>query len=63
MIFNCWKRQETTAYRKKQKRQQADQLEIPPEEVEITDEVIGKGGFSTVYLSDLNGLNAAAKVV
>lgn len=29
----------------------------------ITAEVIGKGGFGTVYLADFNGFNAAAKVV
>lgn len=33
------------------------------QQVHITAEVIGKGGFGTVYLADFNGLNAAAKVV
>lgn len=40
-----------------------DQLEIPAADVDITDEVLGRGGFGTVYLADFNGLNAAAKVV
>lgn len=49
--------------RKIRRRQRLDQLEIPAAEVEITDEILGKGGFGTVYLADFNGLNAAAKVV
>ena len=40
-----------------------DQLEIPATDVDITDEVLGRGGFGTVYLADFNGINAAAKVV
>lgn len=47
--------------RRRQKR--LEQLEIPTSEVEITDEVLGRGGFGNVYLADLNGLNAAAKVI
>ncbi|CAM9669528.1 unnamed protein product, partial [Laminaria digitata] len=45
------------------RRQRMDQLEIPATDVDITDEVLGRGGFGTVYLADFNGLNAAAKVV
>lgn len=51
------------AARKKRRKQRLDQLEIPPDQVEITADVIGKGGFGTVYLADFNGLNAAAKVI
>lgn len=31
--------------------------------MDITGEVLGKGGFGTVYLADFTGRNAAAKVV
>ncbi|CAM9099897.1 unnamed protein product, partial [Pylaiella littoralis] len=51
----------TMKRRRRQKR--LEQLEIPTSEVEITDEVLGRGGFGNVYLADLNGLNAAAKVI
>lgn len=49
--------------KKRRRQHRLDQLEIPTSEVEITDEVLGRGGFGTVYLADLNGLNAAAKVI
>lgn len=55
--------QASGALRRRRRQQRLDQLEIPVSELEITDEVLGRGGFGTVYLADLNGLNAAAKVI
>lgn len=40
-----------------------DQIKIPEENVTISDEVLGKGGFGTVYIADYYGRNAAAKVI
>lgn len=37
-------------------------VEIPEHYVTITDELLGKGGFGSVYMADYNGRNAAAKV-
>ena len=37
-------------------------LEIPDDDVTVTDELLGTGGFGTVYMADYNGRNAAAKV-
>ena len=51
------------AGKRQRRRQRLDQLEIPATDVDITDEILGRGGFGTVYLADFNGLNAAAKVV
>lgn len=39
-----------------------DKVEIPEQDVTITDELLGKGGFGAVYFADYNGRNAAAKV-
>lgn len=39
-----------------------DQVEIPADDVMITDEILGKGGFGTVFLGDYLGRNAACKV-
>ena len=39
-----------------------DKVEIPEHDVTVTDELLGKGGFGTVYIADYNGRNAAAKV-
>ena len=38
------------------------QVEIPEDQLFITDDLLGKGGFGEVYLADYNGHNAAAKV-
>ncbi|CAM9559925.1 unnamed protein product [Ectocarpus sp. 6 AP-2014] len=55
------------AERKRRHRQTVllDEVDIPPSSLEIVeDEVLGLGGFGTVFLADLaGGLNAAAKVV
>lgn len=56
--------QEILAQSKKKRRQRRlDRLEISTEDIDVTDEVLGRGGFGTVYLADYDGLNAAAKVV
>ena len=39
-----------------------DKVEIPEEDVTVTDELLGKGGFGAVYIANYNGRNAAAKV-
>ncbi|CAM9474613.1 unnamed protein product [Laminaria digitata] len=48
--------------RSMRRQRKLNQVEIPEEQVTITDEVLGKGGFGKVYLADYNGRNAAAKV-
>ncbi|CAN0189135.1 unnamed protein product, partial [Ectocarpus sp. 6 AP-2014] len=40
-----------------------DQVEIPEDQLFITTDLLGKGGFGEVYLADYNGHNAAAKVL
>ncbi|CAM9120296.1 unnamed protein product [Ectocarpus sp. 13 AM-2016] len=49
--------------RRIKRRRTLDQLEIPAENLTITDELLGRGGFGEVYLADYNGHNAAAKVL
>ncbi len=44
------------------RRLKLDQLEIPEEQVAITDELLGRGGFGAVYLANYNYRNVAAKV-
>lgn len=39
-----------------------EQVEIPQDQLLITGDLLGKGGFGEVYLADYNGHNAAAKV-
>ena len=39
-----------------------DRVEIPEDQLFITDDLLGKGGFGEVYLADYNGHNAAVKV-
>lgn len=48
--------------RSARRQRKLDQVEIPPDQVVVTDELLGSGGFGHVYLADLNGRNAAAKV-
>ena len=43
------------------RKRQLDQIEISEDHVTITDELLGKGGFGSVYIADYNGWNAAAK--
>ncbi|CAN0404246.1 unnamed protein product, partial [Ascophyllum nodosum] len=45
------------------RKRQLDQIEIPEDLITITDELLGNGGFGSVYLADFNGQNAAAKVM
>ncbi|CAM9749241.1 unnamed protein product, partial [Ectocarpus fasciculatus] len=40
-----------------------NQVEIPEDQLFITTDLLGKGGFGEVYLADYNGHNAAAKVI
>ena len=47
---------------KNQQRLQHD-LEIPEDQVGLTDMLLGKGGFTNVFLADYRGINAAMKVV
>eukprot|EP00903_Cladosiphon_okamuranus_P019138 g17605.t1 len=49
--------------RRKRRQRRMFQMEIPKEEVTITDELLGTGGFGSVYLCDYNGWNVAAKVL
>lgn len=39
-----------------------NQIEIPEDHLNLTDELLGRGGFGAVYIADYNGRNAAAKV-
>ena len=39
-----------------------DQIEIPEDHALISEDILGMGGFGTVYIADYNGRNAAAKV-
>ncbi len=48
--------------RSARRRRKLNQIEIPEDHVIVTDELLGKGGFGEVFLADLNGRNAAAKV-
>ncbi|CAM9360961.1 unnamed protein product [Scytosiphon promiscuus] len=49
--------------RSARRQRKLEQIEIPEEEVAVSDELLGTGGFGQVYLADLNGRNAAAKVL
>lgn len=48
--------------RRKRRQRKLDSVEIPEDDVTLTNELLGKGGFGTVYMADYNGRNAAAKV-
>ena len=48
--------------RRRRRRRNLDQIEIPADQVTISEEILGKGGFGAVFLADYNGRNAAAKV-
>lgn len=44
------------------RKRQLDQIEIPEDQITVTDELLGRGGFGAVHIADFNGQNAAAKV-
>lgn len=49
---------------RRRRRRGIDQADIPFEDVDVmTEEILGVGGFGSVYLADYRGCNAAAKVV
>lgn len=51
------------ARRARRGRNREQQLEIPADHFEVTNELLGKGSFGAVYLADYNGRNAAAAKV
>lgn len=51
------------AARRTRRQRKLEQVEIPEDQVVVTDELLGRGGFGEVFLADLNGRNAAAKVL
>lgn len=48
--------------RRARRERKLDQIEIPEDQVWISDEPLGKGGFGEVFLAEYNTRNAAAKV-
>lgn len=50
------------AVRRTRRQRKLHQVEIPEDQVWISDELLGKGGFGEVYLAEYNTRNAAAKV-
>lgn len=48
--------------RRQRRQRKLDSVEIPEDDVTLTNELLGKGGFGIVYMADYNGRNAAAKV-
>lgn len=53
--------QARAASRRQQPRHKLEKLGIPEKELTLTDALLGKGGFGSVYIADYNGRNAAAK--
>lgn len=51
------------ASQKRRRVRRLKQLEIPEKSLTITGELLGKGGFGTVYVAHYNGKDAAAKVM
>ncbi|CAN0462475.1 unnamed protein product, partial [Ascophyllum nodosum] len=49
--------------RRARRQRRLQQLEIPEDQLILTDVLLGKGGFGEVYLADYSGVNAAAKVL
>ncbi|CAN0213505.1 unnamed protein product [Ascophyllum nodosum] len=49
--------------RSARRQRRLQQLEIPEDQLILTDVLLGKGGFGEVYLADYSGVNAAAKVI
>ena len=56
------KAHEIAEARRSRRMRNLEKIEISSEDVCITDELLGRGGFGDVYLADYNGRNAAAKV-
>lgn len=50
------------AARRLRRERNLNQVEIPEDNVTISSELLGKGGFGSVFIADYNGRNAAAKV-
>lgn len=44
------------------RRRSMDEITIPDKYITVTDEVLGRGGFATVFLGDYNGRNVAIKL-
>lgn len=56
--------EESNAESRRARRQRnLDQVEIPEADVTITNEILGKGSFGTIYLTDYLGRNVACKVI
>lgn len=53
---------EVARTRRARRQRKLDQLEIPEGEVSISEELLGTGGFGSVFLADYLGRNVAAKV-
>ena len=56
------KAESATSARSLRRQRNLDQIEIPEDHVLISKDILGKGGFGTVYIADYNGRKAAAKV-
>lgn len=55
---------ESLAEARRQRRQRKlDALEIPDDQVEVSDELLGRGGFGEVFIARVYERNAAAKVL
>lgn len=52
----------SAASRRARRQRKLDQIEIPEDEVSISDELLGIGGFGAVYIGDYLGRNVACKV-
>lgn len=48
--------------RRLRRQRNLNQIEIPEKHVTISDELLGKGRFGSVYIADYNGRNVAAKI-
>lgn len=53
---------EANKSRRARRKRKLDQVEIPEDQVWISDELLGKGGFGDVFVAEYHKRNAAAKV-